>query len=352
MEEDKSKSFQIFVGIAFYLFYLFYMFTYSFEVLFIFYTQLSYMMLCAIFIFTLFSILFISYSLMYISCFFVIIMSLTEISEFTKYTQAYFLDEEFNKIFLMARLFGAINFIIFYSMHMGNLKKAKYEKQNNENIENEINQTIRSRTIPVAQNTPLPTINNNNNHHQELPRNNVNIHDTDVEKDKAIFMNPQKTEVIEGYVLKKMVIPVIHKEDIKMIPEQHNTVDAKNATPFNHYKIMTSESLNNPRNDNYKMNNPEMNHFEMSSVHPSINNNIIENNPSIPTNYILYNQSIENNRNKLTDQDIYIPYENQNLNKNRYPNDINNNFPYNNYKIFPGNTLYKQHSSRKDVYKN
>ncbi|SCN59786.1 conserved Plasmodium protein, unknown function [Plasmodium chabaudi chabaudi] len=304
MEETNPKFMRVFISIAFYSFYILYLFMYAYETICIFYKKTSFVLICATFICTYFSVAFVSYSLLIFSCFFVIVIASIEISKFTHPGQIYFGDPGFHRFFLITRLFGTFLFIIFYALHITNLKKAQLEQLHNGNVENATTPASISRTILTEHNIQPSNFNNSNN--PDIQRNYMNRTIVDIEKDNTDFIDQKNKEAIEAYSLNKKTFPTINKDDIQSISMKSNQGSINKFNPFSHYKVTASEYLNNPRTAKLKMNNPgmndakmndvEMNDAEMNDVLTSMNKNVIENNPGFPTNHILYNNGMGNNR--------------------------------------------------------
>ncbi|CAD2103127.1 conserved Plasmodium protein, unknown function [Plasmodium vinckei] len=251
--------------------------------------------MCTIFICTFASVTFASYVLLICSCFFVIIIASIEITKFTKYGYAYFGNSEFNRFFLITRLLVTLLFIIFYTFHIINLKKSKLEQLNNGNVENAATPPSIPRATLTGHNLQESTFNNSNN--PDMPRIDMNRTIADIEKDNADFVEQKNNEAFEGFSIKKIFFPTINKDDMQSISMSPNIGSIKKTNPFNHYKVMVSEYLNNPRSVNLKIGIPGMNDVEMSNELASMNKSIIENNMGFETNHILYNNNMNNNMN-------------------------------------------------------
>ncbi|CAD2090331.1 conserved Plasmodium protein, unknown function [Plasmodium vinckei brucechwatti] len=295
MEELNPKSTGFFISIAFYAFYFLYMVMYTYEAIFIFHTKTNFLLICAIFICTFVSVIFASYGLLIFSCFFVIIIASIEITKFTNYGYEYFWNYGFNRIFLITRLFITLLFLIFYTLHIINLKKAKLEKLNNGNVENATTPPSTSRAVLTEHNLQESTFNNSNNPY--IPRIDMNRTVVDIEKDNANFIEQKNKEAIEGFPIKKVFFPAINQDDMQSISMEPDLDSIKKNNPFSHYKVMASEHLDNPRAVKLKMDNPDMNDAEMSNEIPSMNKSIIENNIGFETNHILYNNNMNTNKN-------------------------------------------------------
>ncbi|VEV56073.1 conserved Plasmodium protein, unknown function [Plasmodium vinckei vinckei] len=292
MEEPNPKSADLFISIAFYSFYFLYMFTYAYEAIFIFYTKTSFLLICVIFICTFVSVIYDSYGLVICSWFFVIIVASIEITKFTNYRYGYFWYHGFYRFFLITRLFVTLLFIIFYTIHIINLKNTKFEQLNNGNVENATTPPSISRAILPEHNIQASTFNNSNN--PDMPRNYINRTVVDIEKDNDNFIEQKNKEDIEDISVKKICFPTISKDDIQSISMRSNIGSIKKIHPYSHYKVMASEYLNDPRTVKLKMSTPDMNDVEINNEVISMNKSVIENNIDFETNHILYNNDMGN----------------------------------------------------------
>ncbi|SOV76474.1 conserved Plasmodium protein, unknown function [Plasmodium sp. gorilla clade G3] len=304
MEEGKWSY--ILVSVIFYLCYFFYFLTYSYEIIFLFQTKIDYIVFFLLFITSLFSIYFFSKGLKYICTFLVTIISFIEIYEYTNNIPKDLYDEEFLKLFLLVRLFSAVNLVVFLHLHIKNLKNIKHEKLNNE-------KTSTVQSIGVPTNTPTQNNNysnknhshnnnhnhNHNNNHNDCCNNYYNNQDNFLKSNTVIPTHnnlfkeniPQihhQTGVITSktlpteniYVLKHVSIPIIEKEIIKKENKLSNMYDMQTNDSFNHYKVNNSCSSNNI-NEN-KITDP-------ISTHNLNNNNNGHTNHIIQSNHIPHN---------------------------------------------------------------
>ncbi|CAD2090340.1 conserved Plasmodium protein, unknown function [Plasmodium vinckei lentum] len=217
-----------------------------------------------------------------------------EITKFTNYEHAFLWYYGFNRFFLITRLFVTFLFIIFYTLHIINLKKAKFEQLNNGNAENATTPPSIPRATLTGHNLQESTFNNSNN--PDMSRIDMNRTVVDIEKDNADFIEQKNNEEIEGFSVKKIYFFTTNKDDIQSISMKPNLNSIKKINPFSHYKVMASEYLNNPRAAKLKMGNPGMNDVEANNELTSMNKSVIENNIDFETNHILYNNNMGNNK--------------------------------------------------------
>ncbi|SOV78977.1 conserved Plasmodium protein, unknown function [Plasmodium reichenowi] len=330
MEERKWSY--IMVSVIFYLCYFFYFLTYSYEIIFLFQTKIDYIVFCLLFITSLFSIYFCSKGLIYISTFLVTIISFIEIYEYTNNIRKDLYDEEFLKLFLLVRLFAAVNLVVFLHLHIKNLKNIKDEKLNNEK-----DSTVQSVAVPTNTTTQNNHNNHNNNHNQNnnhnhnqnnnqnnnhnqnnnqnnnhnhnQNNNHNNIHNNNhndccnnyyKNQDNFLKSNTvtsshnnlfkeniphvhQHTGIITSktlpteniYVLKHVSIPIIEKEIINKDTNISHMYEMQKNDSFNHYRVHNLCSSNNINDNKITETITTHNHNKNNNAYT---NHIIQNN--------------------------------------------------------------------------
>ncbi|SOV14390.1 conserved Plasmodium protein, unknown function [Plasmodium sp. gorilla clade G2] len=307
MEEGKWSY--IMVSVVFYLCYFFYFLTYSYEIIFLFQTKIDYIVFCLLLITSLFSIYFCSKGLKYICTFLIAIISFIEIYEYTNNSPKDLYDEEFLKLFLLVRLFSAINLVVFLHLHIKNLKIIKNDKLNNDKL-NDKASTVQSVAVsknihPEKNNNYYHNNNNSNNNNNNNNNSNSNSNNNPCNnyynnQDNYLKSNTvtsthnnlfkqdipqihQQTGVITSktlpseniYVLKHVSIPIIEKEIINKQTNLQNVYEMQTNDSFNHYKINHSSSKNNI-NEN-KITDPIQTH-NTNQNNNTYMNHIIQNN--------------------------------------------------------------------------
>ncbi|CRG99462.1 conserved Plasmodium protein, unknown function [Plasmodium relictum] len=259
MEKSNSSSSGVIVSIIFYICYLFYFITYSYEIVLVFSKDIDYVMFCALLVTSMFSIFFVSMGLMYTSFFLVAIISLTEIYEYTGNLLEYVLDDEFNKLFLLVRLFTTVNFIVFFSMHISNLKKKKKEYLNKIKSQNsgmQLHNKMRPSNNSVLRNNSGPISKNIHNENRR-PLNQENLF-------------PSQTITPDGCVLTSF------PNDKNALTSQHNVYNSQ-YMPSNHYNIKSPHNLNTIENNQILNNYSTVNHnLDLQNdqyINPMINSN-------------------------------------------------------------------------------
>ncbi|CAD51932.1 hypothetical protein CYL21_0888 [Plasmodium falciparum NF54] len=316
MEERKWSY--IMVSVIFYLCYFFYFLTYSYEIIFLFQTKIDYIVFCLLFITSLFSIYFCSKGLKYICTFLITIISLIEIYEYTNNIPKDLYDEEFLKLFLLVRLFSAVNLVVFLYLHIKNLKNIKDEKLNNDKdstiqsvaeptnttTENNHNQNNNHNNNNIHNNNHNNNHNNHNNIHNNHndPCNNHNDPCNNYYKNQDNFLKSntvtyshnnlfkeniphvhQHTGIITSktlpqeniYVLKHVSIPIFEKEIINKDTNISHMYEMQTNDSFNHYQVNNLSSSNNI-NDN-KITEPITTH-NLNKNNNAYTNHIIQNN--------------------------------------------------------------------------
>ncbi|SOV22621.1 conserved Plasmodium protein, unknown function [Plasmodium sp. DRC-Itaito] len=302
MEEGKWSY--IMVSVVFYLCYFFYFLTYSYEIIFLFQTKIDYIVFCLLLITSLFSIYFCSKGLKYICTFLIAIISFIEIYEYTNNSPKNLYDEEFLKLFLLVRLFSAVNLVVFLHLHIKNLKIIKNDKLNNDKLNNDklnIDKASTVQSVAVSKNTH-PEKNKNyyhNNNNNNNPCNNYYNNQDNFLKSNTVTSTHnnlfkqdipqihQQTGVITSktlppeniYVLKHVSIPIIEKEIINKQTNLQNVYEMQTNDSFNHYKINHSCSKNNinenkttehiQTHNTNQNNNPYMNHIIQNNQVPN-----------------------------------------------------------------------------------
>ncbi|CRG96798.1 conserved Plasmodium protein, unknown function [Plasmodium gallinaceum] len=329
MEESNPRS-GIIISIVFYICYFFYFITYSYEITLIFSKKIDFILFCILLLTTMFSIFFISLALMYASFFLIAIITLTEIYEYTGNLLDFILDDEFNKLFLLVRLFATVNFIVFFSIHISNLKKKKKEylnKVRSQNNKMELNNKKSQNNNNVLRNNSGP-INNNIYNENGMPIYQENIY-------------PPQTITPGGYALHPISNPIIPNEK-NILASQLNTYNSQ-YVPSKHYTIKSPNNLNSIGNNqtlndynavNSNLNLPNKHYINplnnSANVHSYINDINIHSNEhylvkdgyNLRNNYydIMNNPRNNNNLPPFTPNNISlenIPYPNSgSINKN------------------------------------
>ncbi|SBT87904.1 conserved Plasmodium protein, unknown function [Plasmodium malariae] len=314
MEERKDICSNFIISKMFYLCCLFYFGTYVFQMAYVYAKKLDYIMFCTLLIATVLSLFLSSSGLMYFCVFLVFITSLVEIHEYTNSILVPLMDDEFTKVFLMMRLFATIDFIIFYYLHIKNIKKKKKEKLNAVKAQITKLQTcemgsskdgasLKQKTLPISSNLP----------NQE--------HTTQANKGSNIQHKKQSTKTIEGYVLKKMSIPIIQKDDERNIIVNPSIIyDVQSYVPFNHYNIKPDHNVNiQGSNQTLKNNIPLDDNIDYNNAN---NVNMYNKQYSYPwansSNYLSHNYNANIGRN-----DVYVSTEGPNNGKILYGNATN-----------------------------
>ncbi|KJP87465.1 hypothetical protein AK88_02897 [Plasmodium fragile] len=238
MENHKQPCSSFIVSLVFYVCFFFYFGLYSFEIMFIFSSKMDYVMLCFLLITTILSISLASIGLMYTSYFLVIVISLVEIYEYKNSSFASVMDDEFSKVFLIVRLFATVNFLMFYYMHINNLKRKKrMDLAKSKSSEKKTQtQTVYERNSPAYKNDDL-------RHGAALPVGGKLIQEVATHKHTQDNDGPSnKTQVIEGYILKHVTIPIIQKDENSPPPvlssQQSKVFEAPpHHLPYSHYSV-------------------------------------------------------------------------------------------------------------------
>ncbi|SPJ10299.1 conserved Plasmodium protein, unknown function [Plasmodium sp. DRC-Itaito] len=317
MEEGKWSY--VMVSVIFYLCYFFYFLTYSYEIIFLFKTKIDYIVFCLLFITSLFSIYFCSKGLNLISTFLIAIISFIEIYECTNNIPKDLYDEEFLKLFLLVRLFSAVNLAVFLHLHIKNLKNIKDDKLNNEKESTVQSIDVRTNT-PTENNNKNNHNNHNNNHNNHNNNHNINHNNHNINHNNNHNNNDRCNNYYNNQdnFLKSNTITSTHnnlfKENIPQIHQQTGVITSKTLPTENIYvlkhvsiPIIEKEIINKDGNISHlyeKQTNDSFNHYKV-------------NNSCLPNNI---------NENKITD---HITTHNINKNNNGYTNHIiqNNHIP-------------------------
>ncbi|GAW80314.1 hypothetical protein, conserved [Plasmodium gonderi] len=364
MEERKPVCSSLAIGLLFYLCYFFYFGSYIFQMYFLVFSKVDYILFGVLLIMTIVSISLASSGLMQSSIFVVVIILLVEIYEYKNYVYPNIIDSEFNKMFLIFRLFVTINFLLFFYLHIKNLKKKKKielykskseekktQKSQENNLSPNINGLSKYNTVPVRGNITQEVI-----AHFPCQHNNG--------------VPEKKTEIIEGHTLKILSIPIIQKEErpqpseIFSQPCKVFELQSQN-NPYMHYSLKTVENNTQPFavNQTINSNTSASDNLNMSYnrqyTYPWVPNNSNANNNSNNSNANNNSNNSNNNNdnNNLCGNDVITSGgENQHLNGRVYGNNTSIpfyngtlNLPNPNY--FPNNrNLYQTMPNKTDPY--
>ncbi|ANQ07589.1 Uncharacterized protein PCOAH_00016700 [Plasmodium coatneyi] len=236
MEDHKPACSGFIISLLFYVCYIFYFGLYCYEMMYIFSSKMDYFMLCLLLITSMLSISLASTGLMYTSFFLVIVISLVEINEYKNSSFGSVMDEEFSKVFLIVRLFSIINFLLFYYLHIKNLKqKTRVDLAKAKSSEKKT-QTVHERNSSEYKNGDL-------RHGATIPVGGKSIQEVVTHKHTQDNEDPsKKTQVIEGYILKHVTIPIIQKDERPPPPamssQQSKVFEAPpHHLPYSHYSV-------------------------------------------------------------------------------------------------------------------
>ncbi|GAB65825.1 hypothetical protein PCYB_073270 [Plasmodium cynomolgi strain B] len=251
MENPKPACSSFIISLLFYVCYFFYFGLYSFEIIFMVSAKKDYVMLFILLITTILSISLASTGLMYTSFFLVIVMSLVEMYEYKNSSFVNAMDDEFSKLFLIVRLFATVNFLLFYYLHINNLKRKKRmdlaKSKSTEKKTQTQTQTVHERNSPEYKNDDL-------RHGAVLPVGGKLIQEvvtpTHMHTHKHTQDNDdpsKKTQVIEGYILKHVTIPIIEKDDRSPLPALSNQQSKvfevpPHHLPYSHYSVKSVDN--------------------------------------------------------------------------------------------------------------
>lgn len=236
--------------------YFFYFGLYSFEIIFIFSSKMDYVMLFVLVITTIVSISLASAGLMYTSFFLVIVISLAEIYEYKNSSFGHVVDDEFSKLFLIVRLFATVNFLLFYYLHINNLKREKRMKLAKSKSSEKKTQT-QTQAQTGHETNSAEYKNDDLRHGAVIPVGGKLIKEvvtptqmhTHNHKDNHTQDNDdpsKKTQVIEGYILKHVTIPIIQKDERSpppAVPSQQSKAFEipPHHLPYTHYSVKSVE---------------------------------------------------------------------------------------------------------------
>ncbi|CAA9987520.1 conserved Plasmodium protein, unknown function [Plasmodium knowlesi strain H] len=242
MENHKAARSGFLISLLFYVCYFFYFGLYSFEIMYIFPSKMDYFMLCFLLITTILSISLPSIGLMYTSFFLVIVVSLVEINQYKNSSFASVMDDEFIKVFLIVRLFSTVNFLLFYYLYINNLKrKERVDLAKSKSSEKKTQtQTVHEKTSREYKNGDL-------RHGGILPVGGKSIQEVVTHKQDNEDAS-KKTQVIEGYILKHVTIPIMEKDERSPPPalssQQNKMFEAlPHHLPYSHYSVKNVDNV-------------------------------------------------------------------------------------------------------------
>ncbi|CAI7719692.1 conserved Plasmodium protein, unknown function [Plasmodium vivax] len=259
MENQKPACSGFIISLLFYVCFFFYFGLYSFEVIFIFSSNMDYVMLSVLLITTILSISLVSTGLVYTSVFLVIVISLVEMYEYQNSSFANVMDYKFSKVFLIIRIFATVNFLLFYYLHMSNLKRKKQvdlaKSSSSEKKTQTYTQTHAQTNAQTAHGRNSPECKTDDLRYggvlpvggKFIPK---GVTHTSTLQHTLDNDDPlKKTQVIEGYILKHVTIPIIQKDErphppppavsspqgkVFEVPPHH--------LPYSHYSVKSVDS--------------------------------------------------------------------------------------------------------------